>query len=190
MCYFFSKAAICTIAKTRCRIQAICHKFSHYLNISQHTSYNITRMKIAAFITSGILIVLFAASCGSSDNKETPPPFSASEVPTSSAPTGETIYKRACASCHMAGGDGIENVYPPLAKSDYIADKERAIHQVIKGSSGEIVVNGKKYNNTMPPQQLNDAEIAAVLTYVYSSFGNSGSTVTEEEVAAVRAKNP
>ena len=88
----------------------------------------------------------------------------------------------------MAGGDGIANVYPPLAKSDYLADKEKTILQVIKGSSGEIVVNGKTYNNTMPPQQLNDEEVAAVLTYVYTNMGNSGGAVTASEVAAVRAK--
>jgi nitrite reductase (NO-forming) len=90
----------------------------------------------------------------------------------------------------MAAGDGIENVYPPLAKSDYLADRERAIHQVIKGSSGEIVVNGKKYNNTMPPQQLTDEEVAAVLTFVYTNpnMGNGGAAVTIDEVKAVRAK--
>lgn len=87
----------------------------------------------------------------------------------------------------MAAGEGIENVYPPLAQSDYLKDKTRAIHQVINGSSGEIVVNGKKYNNTMPPQQLSDEEIAAVLTYVYSGWENGGGTVTAEEVKAVRA---
>ena len=147
-------------------------------------------MKIRFLGTLAALTTLFAISCGSNENKDDKPPFTASETETASAPTGEDIYKRACASCHMAGGDGIENVYPPLAKSDYISDKERAIHQVIKGSSGEIVVNGKKYNNTMPPQQLNDEEIAAVLTYVYTNMGNGGGTVTAEEVKAIRAKNP
>lgn len=88
----------------------------------------------------------------------------------------------------MAAGEGIPNVYPPLAGSDYLADRERAITQVIKGSSGEIVVNGKKYNNTMPPQQLNDEEIAAVLTYVYTHWDNNGQAVTADEVKAVRAK--
>jgi nitrite reductase (NO-forming) len=146
-------------------------------------------MKISLWLSFGAFLLLFAASCGSSANKDEAPPFTASDgATTAKAPAGDDIYKRNCASCHMAGGDGIANVYPPLAKSDYIADRERAIMQVIKGSSGEIVVNGKTYNNTMPPQQLNDEEVAAVLTYVYTNMGNSGTPVTAAEVAAVRAR--
>jgi nitrite reductase (NO-forming) len=146
-------------------------------------------MKISLWLSFGAFLLLFAASCGSSANKDEAPPFSASDVATTAkTPAGADIYKRNCASCHMAGGDGIANVYPPLAKSDYIADRERAIMQVIKGSSGEIVVNGKTYNNTMPPQQLNDEEVAAVLTYVYTNMGNTGTPVTAAEVAAVRAR--
>lgn len=132
---------------------------------------------------------VFATSCGSSEQREDKPPFEASSTPAqASAPSGETVYKRSCTSCHMANGEGIPNVYPPLAKSDYLGDKERAITQVIKGSSGEIVVNGKTYNNTMPPQQLNDEEIAAVLTYVYTNWENNGTPVTVDEVKAARAK--
>lgn len=134
-------------------------------------------------------IAIIAASCGGGEQKEDKAPFEATGVPAqASAPSGETIYKRSCTSCHMAAGEGIPNVYPPLAGSDYLADRERAITQVIKGSSGEIVVNGKKYNNTMPPQQLNDEEIAAVLTYVYTHWDNNGQAVTADEVKAVRAK--
>jgi len=140
-------------------------------------------------LTAIATLTIFAAACGSNEQKEDKPPFQASSAPAqAAAPSGETIYKRSCTSCHMANGEGIPNVYPPLAKSDYLADKDRAITQVIKGSSGEIVVNGNKYNNTMPPQQLNDEEIAAVLTYVYSSWENNGTKVTAEEVKAIRAK--
>ena len=72
--------------------------------------------------------------------------------------------------------------------SEFITDKEKTIGQVIKGYTGEMVVNGKKYNSTMPAQQLNDDEVAAVLTYVYSNFGNGGTSVTAGEVTAARAK--
>jgi mono/diheme cytochrome c family protein len=104
------------------------------------------------------------------------------------AATGESIYNRTCVACHQANGAGVPNTFPPLAKSDYLADKEKVIAQVIKGSSGEITVNGNKYNSTMPPQQLTDEEVATVLTYVYGSFGNSGGTVTPDEVKSVRGK--
>jgi nitrite reductase (NO-forming) len=78
-------------------------------------------------------------------------------------------------------------VFPPLAKSDFLVDKEKTISQVIHGYTGKLVVNGKEYNNTMPPQSLSDEEVANVLTYVYGSFGNDGRTVSVEEVKAVRA---
>jgi mono/diheme cytochrome c family protein len=132
------------------------------------------------------LFSIILCSCGGSDNQDK---SSASAPMAKSEPaSGEAIYKKTCIACHQADGVGIPSVYPPLAKSDYIADKEKTIMQVLKGSSGEIVVNGNKFNNTMPPQQLNDDEIAAVLTYVYGSFGNSGSAVTPGDVKALRGK--
>jgi len=130
--------------------------------------------------------MIIAVLCGG-DNTTGKNPYQSGDAPAAAAKTGESIYKTNCASCHMAGGEGIDKVYPPLATSDYLKDKTKAIHQVIYGSSGEIVVNGKTYNNTMPAQQLNDEEIAAVLTYVYSSWDNGGATVTADEVKAVRA---
>jgi mono/diheme cytochrome c family protein len=131
---------------------------------------------------------MFMLACGSS-NTESKNPYTVADVQGNSAaaPSGQDIYKRACASCHMANGEGLPNVYPPLAQSDYLADKEKTITQIIKGSSGEMVVNGKTYNNVMPPQQLDDAEIAAVLTWVYS-LNNGGATITANDVKAVRAK--
>ncbi|RPI75690.1 MAG: nitrite reductase, copper-containing [Ignavibacteriales bacterium] len=102
---------------------------------------------------------------------------------------GKNIYQVTCQACHQANGEGLPNVFPPLAKSDYLnKNKEAAIDAVVHGLSGEITVNGKKYNGLMPPPNLNNKQVSAVLTYVYSQWGNSGKTVTEEEVAKVRGK--
>ena len=90
--------------------------------------------------------------------------------------------------CHQANGEGVPGTFPPLAKSDYIADRAKTIRQVLKGSSGAILVNGTTYNSTMPPQSLSDEEIAQVLTYVYTAWGNSGIRITTEEVKAVKSK--
>ena len=130
-------------------------------------------------------------SCGGDPGKSAGnAPANAGPEKKSATAVGEDLYKKNCVACHQSDGGGITNSFPPLAKSDYIAaDKERAILQVIKGKSGEMKVNGSVYNGTMPPQQLNDDEIAAVLTYVYSSFGNTGGPVTAAEVKAVRDKN-
>jgi nitrite reductase (NO-forming) len=104
---------------------------------------------------------------------------------------GRRIFSTICAACHQPTGRGVPNVFPPLAGSDFLnADKNRAIKIVINGRQGELVVNGQRFNNTMPKFPLTDHDIANVLTFVYNSFGNSGIEVTPEEVAALRAEPP
>jgi nitrite reductase (NO-forming) len=101
---------------------------------------------------------------------------------------GEQIFNRTCMACHQSNGQGLPGIFPPLAGSDYLmADRERAIGTVIHGKQGEIVVNGKKYNQIMTPQNLTNDEIASVLTFVMNSWGNKAKMVTPEEVAKVRA---
>lgn len=102
---------------------------------------------------------------------------------------GEEVYNQACQACHQDNGEGLPNAFPPLAKSDYLlANKVRAINQVIKGSTGEITVNGLKYNSTMPPVNLTDDQISNVLNYILHSWGNDGEVITVEEVTAQRGK--
>lgn len=100
---------------------------------------------------------------------------------------GKNLYSRSCIACHQADGSGLANAFPPLAQSDYLnADENRAIGIVLRGMSGEITVNGQKYNSTMPAQVLNDDEIASVLTFVYNSWGNKGVEITPDMVRAER----
>ena len=138
-------------------------------------------MKKLYVIAIAEFLILFISSCGNNSS-----PKSTSSAPVTES--GEAIYKRTCITCHQAGGEGIQGTYPPLAKSDFLADKDKTIEQVIKGHMGEMIVNGVKYNNVMPPQQLSDDEIVAVLNYVNSSFGNSGAQIATADVKAVRAK--
>ena len=115
---------------------------------------------------------------------------------TSGAPTkeqqikaGAALYNGTCSVCHQNNGEGLPDVFPPLAKSDFLmADKERAIAIVLNGLTGKVTVNAKEYNSVMPPMsQLNDDEVANILTYTMNSWGNSGPVVTAGEVAKVRA---
>ncbi len=102
---------------------------------------------------------------------------------------GRETYITYCLSCHMDRGEGIEGVFPPLAKSDYLmADKNRAIRQVLYGVSGEMVVNGKTYNAEMTGFELSDQEVSDVVNYITNSFGNKGGPITPEKVAAQRRK--
>ena len=99
---------------------------------------------------------------------------------------GKRIYGQTCIACHQAEGQGIANAFPPLAKSDYLnADVNRAIDIVLHGKSGEITVNGVKYNSVMTKQMISQEEVANVLTYVYNSWGNNKTVVTPEMVKKV-----
>ncbi len=102
---------------------------------------------------------------------------------------GEHVYKANCAACHQLVGQGVVGAFPPLAKSDYLmADRERAIRVVMHGKSGAVMVNGTQYNGVMPSLQLSNTDIAAVLSYVRSTFGNNASDmITVAEVRKVRS---
>jgi nitrite reductase (NO-forming)/hydroxylamine reductase len=103
---------------------------------------------------------------------------------------GEASYLANCAACHQPNGQGLAGAFPPLAQSDYFSkDPDKAIEAVLKGLVGEVVINGKTYNSVMPPQnQLNDAEVAEILTYVFRSWGNNLSSIDAARVAAVRKR--
>jgi nitrite reductase (NO-forming) len=102
---------------------------------------------------------------------------------------GKTLFSGTCSVCHQNTGMGLPGAFPPLASSDYLmADKRRAVEVVLNGLSGPVTVNGTTYNSVMPPMsQLNDDEVAHILTYVRNSWGNKGDAVTAAEVAQVRA---
>lgn len=100
---------------------------------------------------------------------------------------GKNLYGRSCLACHQSAGQGIASAFPPLAKSDYLnADVDRAIEIALHGKTGEITVNGEKYNSVMPSQGLSDEEAASVLTYIYNSWDNNKTEVTQEMVKAQR----
>lgn len=105
---------------------------------------------------------------------------------------GKQVFMQTCFVCHQMDGQGIPGQIPPLAKSDYMmADTERAIRIVLQGLTGEVTVNGKKYNGTMIPlNTLSDDEVANVLTYVQNSFGNSGKVVSVDAVRRIRGEAP
>ena len=116
-------------------------------------------------------------------------PTAAAATPADKIGAGKHLFISICAACHQPTGKGLPNVFPPLAGSDFLnADKNRAIGIIIHGKSGEVVVNGQKFNNSMPQFPLSDQDVANVLSYVYNSFGNSGLEVTPEEVKAVRGQ--
>jgi len=106
---------------------------------------------------------------------------------------GQTVYMQVCFACHQPTGLGLPGMFPPLASSDWVAAKkpDRIIRMVLHGFTGPITLNGKPFASPaplMPPQgaALSDTQIADVLTYVRSNFGNKAAAVTPVEVAAIR----
>ena len=101
---------------------------------------------------------------------------------------GKEVYAAQCIACHMEQGEGIENVYPPLAKADYLkGDRSKLANQVLHGISGEIKVNNIAYNGEMAAfDHLSDQEVSDVLNYVRNSWGNKGEAIRPEDVKAQR----
>jgi len=103
---------------------------------------------------------------------------------------GKAVYLANCAACHQPDGNGLKGAFPPLAGSDFLqGDRKQVMAAALFGLSGPITVNGEQYNGVMPSLgHLSDADLAAALTYVWGSWGNSGAAVSVEEVAALRAE--
>jgi len=104
---------------------------------------------------------------------------------------GKADYNANCAACHAPDGKGASNgMFPPLAESPWVAgDPSRAIKVVLHGLHGPVTVGEKMFNLEMPPQGavLKDEQIASILTYVRSSWGNNHPAVSPGEVAAIRS---
>lgn len=107
------------------------------------------------------------------------------------AQDGQQLFTLYCSACHGADGKGATGgAFPPLAESPWVAgDPDRAVKIMLKGMEGPIDVLGKTYNLAMPAQGavLPDDQLAAVLTYVRSAWGNAGSAVTADQVKTIRA---
>ena len=108
-----------------------------------------------------------------------------------SAQDGAQLYTLYCSACHAVDGKGATGgTFPPLAESPWVAgDAGRAVKIVIKGLTGPVDVLGKTYNLEMPPQGavLPDDQIAAILSFVRSSWGNQAGPITADFVKTIRA---
>ena len=97
-------------------------------------------------------------------------------APAAPAVDGAAVYKKNCVACHQAEGQGMAPSFPALKGS-----------KVVNGPAAEHIAQTLKGKGLMPPfNYLSDAEIAAVLTYQRTSWGNTGGAVTAAQVAAAR----
>jgi mono/diheme cytochrome c family protein len=107
------------------------------------------------------------------------------------AQDGKALYAR-CTACHQENGKGIANAFPSLVGASWVTGPaSRPIAIVLHGLQGPLKVGTATYNGVMiaygTGQPMTDAEVAAVVTYIRTSWGNKASAVTAAQVAQVRA---
>ena len=103
---------------------------------------------------------------------------------------GKAVYETVCGICHGADGLGKPGQAPPLAGSEWVARDVLSLARVpLSGLNGTIQVKGQQWNLSMAPMGagLSDADLAAVLSYIRTSWGNNYGAVSADELKATRA---
>jgi mono/diheme cytochrome c family protein len=105
---------------------------------------------------------------------------------------GKARYDQVCGLCHGVDGLGKPGQAPPLAGSEWVDTKglQRFTSIPLEGIGGALTVKGQTWNLSMPAMgaAMSDADLAGVLTYIHSSWGNKQGPVTADDVKAIRAK--
>ena len=103
---------------------------------------------------------------------------------------GKALYLVSCSACHQPNGQGLEGVAPPLAGTRWPNESEdRLARIVLHGLRGPITVAGKWYNLEMPPMGFfDDQDIAAILTYIGTTWGTLSDPVTPKTIDKIRIR--
>lgn len=119
------------------------------------------------------LVIVAALAAGASAPSRAQAPASAAAAPAD----GKALFMKNCAACHQATGKGIPGAFPALAGSKFVTGDHAEVATVLlKGRGG------------MPDfsENISDADMAAILTYVRASWGNQADALTEAEVLKLR----
>ncbi len=146
--------------------------------------------RLCIVVLAAAAIVFSASACAKNTGSSTSTATTAVSSPSGArAGNGAHVFSSNCSSCHQARGQGIPQTFPPLAKNPVVTgDPAKVIHIVKYGLNYKISVMGTTYNGGMPAWkgQLSDSDIASVITYIRSSWGNGASAVTAAQVTAVK----
>jgi len=155
--------------------------------------------RIVNLLIFSVLLIGVIISCQSNTEKKkveaANPQTSAKELTTSLPPQttgkehpGKAVYDEYCLACHQADGSGVPGMHPPLSVGSWVGkDPKELVAVLMKGLNGKVEVNGELYNSSMPSQaQLTDQEMADVLSFIRSSFGNNFDPINVELVNKVR----
>jgi mono/diheme cytochrome c family protein len=125
-------------------------------------------MKLKVIGAISAIIILFIISCESDESIEFKRYYSG----------GISVYQAHCQNCHGANGEGLSALIPPLTDSVFLKKNKASLACFVKnGLTGEIIINGKTFDDTMPVNDISSMEIAQVLTYIGNSFGNKLNTI-------------
>ena len=108
---------------------------------------------------------------------------------------GKRLYTQNCVVCHQANGMGVAGQFPPLAGSEWVLSQgnhaeNHLVILLLNGLQGPFQVKGQLYNNAMVPwKQLADEQIADILTYIRSDWGNNAPPIDAAFVAKIRTDN-
>lgn len=132
-----------------------------------------------------------ASSSAAAASPAPPPSAEPAQVATFDAAKGKQLFTDNCSACHQTTGAGLPGTFPPLKGNTVVNDDDASkhMHVVLFGLEG-ATVDGTKYESPMPEfgSSLSDDDIANIIDYERSSWGNHGKPVTAKDVAAVRAK--
>jgi ubiquinol-cytochrome c reductase cytochrome b subunit len=150
---------------------------------------------ITALTMIGTVLLSFQAQAQIVGHRSASPMTAPAASAGGEAPSGATaagpgakIYAANCASCHGANGAGMPGAFPPLAGNAYVTGSSKpVIHTLLYGLNGPIKVGSASFNGQMPAWKgtLSNVDIANVVTFIRSSWGNKGAAVTEADVAKV-----
>ncbi len=105
---------------------------------------------------------------------------------------GKAKYEMVCGICHGVDGRGKPGLFPPLAGSEWVTTKgiNRLAHIPLTGVMGAIKVEGQDWNLNMAAMGvvLSDDELAAVLSYIRSSWGNQAGPVSADDIKKIRSE--
>jgi mono/diheme cytochrome c family protein len=118
-------------------------------------------------------------------------PLAAAVLKPAEAPgeRGKMIYEQTCLPCHQADAGGVPGMNPPLRKSRYVQGAPaKLIGIVLQGLNDGVEIDGDTYSNPMPAfgAVLKDEDIADVLSYVRSHFGNKAGPISKPLVSRIR----
>jgi cytochrome c oxidase cbb3-type subunit 2 len=133
------------------------------------------------------------ASAAPSGEAPTTAKVSANAAPAGSydAAKGAALYTANCSACHQASGEGLPGAFPSL-KDDAVVNKDDATKHidVVLNGLHDARVSGVVYSSVMPPfaATLSDADVADLIDYERSSWGNHGKPIVAAQVSTERAK--